>query len=342
MWRLGRAALAAMAFVAASAAAADEFRIKEVNAPAKLDVASLQPGTIYFSDRRSDGSGDGTGLVRFEDWIRAKPQESRILSLYPGYREPVVKVTAHGVTKSIQRKLHMFVAEARFMISRPVRTADLARYARPGFFEKIDPAVKTRPIAQGDAIPLKDPDQAYNAHPERRWCEPGTSCIESRYQLEGKLPMGIRLANKLSEGSKKIPEFIDFQSELRILTPEQAGRYAGLASLTGLDSPMIGVLEQNIFHVNQILQFGKILAVFQQHPSDPGKTVVTAFIALAIKTDVLEKRKEFGAVPVLRNLVPSQVLMGNSSFNTGTSISAGLPAYTRNRAKAIASILERG
>jgi hypothetical protein len=29
-------------------------------------------------------------------------------------------------------------------------------------------------------------------------------------------------------------------------------------------------------------------------------------------------------VPVLRNLLPAQVLMGNSSFNTGTSIrSAG-------------------
>ena len=44
---------------------------------------------------------------------------------------------------------------------------------------------------------------------------------------------------------------------------------------------------------------------------------------------------------VLRNLVPAQVLMGNSSFNTGTSISAGLPDYTRNRIKAIAGLLEK-
>ena len=47
-------------------------------------------------------------------------------------------------------------------------------------------------------------------------------------------------------------------------------------------------------------------------------------------------------VPVLRNMVPSQVLLGNSSFNTGESISAGLPGYARNRAKAIAEIMERG
>jgi len=33
--------------------------------------------------------------------------------------------------------------------------------------------------------------------------------------------------------------------------------------------------------------------------------------------------------------------MGNSSFNVGTSLSAGLPEYTRNRIKAIAEILDR-
>jgi hypothetical protein len=33
--------------------------------------------------------------------------------------------------------------------------------------------------------------------------------------------------------------------------------------------------------------------------------------------------------------------MGNSSFNTGTSISAGLPDYSRNRIKAIAGLLEK-
>jgi hypothetical protein len=46
-------------------------------------------------------------------------------------------------------------------------------------------------------------------------------------------------------------------------------------------------------------------------------------------------------MPVLRNLVPAQVLVGNSSFNTGNSISGGLPVYVRNRVKAIASIIDR-
>jgi hypothetical protein len=35
------------------------------------------------------------------------------------------------------------------------------------------------------------------------------------------------------------------------------------------------------------------------------------------------------------------VISGNSSFNTGNSISSGLPNYARNRLKAIAEILEK-
>jgi hypothetical protein len=100
------------------------------------------------------------------------------------------------------------------------------------------------------------------------------------------------------------------------------------------------VLEQNIFYVNQIMKFGKLFAVFQAHPSDADKTVVTAFMTLAIKARVLDEKREFEKVPVLRNLVPAQVLMGQSSFNSGESISAGLPKYARNEIKTVASLLQ--
>jgi len=39
--------------------------------------------------------------------------------------------------------------------------------------------------------------------------------------------------------------------------------------------------------------------------------------------------------------VPAQVLMGRSSFNSGDSISAGLPKYARNEIRTIADILQR-
>jgi len=190
---------------------------------------------------------------------------------------------------------------------------------------------------RGGAAPNVDPEAAYNRHPTRRWCETGV-CIASHYAFEGKLPLGIRLANKLEEGGKKIAEAMDFQSEIRTLPPQELAA-ANLARLTGLDTAVAGALEQNTFWVNQILTFGKFLAVFQAHPSDPGKTVVTAFMALGIKSDVLEKKKEFEQVPVLRNLVPAQVLAGNSSFNTGSSISAGLPKYARKRIERVSELM---
>jgi hypothetical protein len=46
-------------------------------------------------------------------------------------------------------------------------------------------------------------------------------------------------------------------------------------------------------------------------------------------------------MPVLRNLVPAQVLMGQSSFNSGSSISAGLPKYARNEITTVAGLLAR-
>jgi hypothetical protein len=63
-------------------------------------------------------------------------------------------------------------------------------------------------------------------------------------------------------------------------------------------------------------------------------------MALAIESSVLDKKKDFAMVPVLRNLVPAQVLAGKSSFNTGSSLSAGLPVYARSSVKAIAGLLE--
>jgi hypothetical protein len=147
--------------------------------------------------------------------------------------------------------------------------------------------------------------------------------------------------NKLRETAKKVSDHIDFQSEFAQLAPADIDQ-PGLQQLTLLDTPISGALEQNIFYVNQIMKFGKFLAVFQAHPTDPNKTVVTAFMTLAIDANVFDKKKDFEKVPVLRNLVPAEVLMGKSSFNAGNSISAGLPQYARNEITTIAGLLESG
>ncbi|WP_375453680.1 hypothetical protein [uncultured Methylobacterium sp.] len=324
---------------ATAPAAAGSGRIREVASVTAVDPASLKPGTILFTDHRDTPSAPESGLTPYLDWVRTKPAEAAALAPFPGYREPDYTVTVNGVAKARHEALKVYVAEGRFVVARPPEAIDVSALARLGFVQAMDPAIRHKALDPADATPTKDPAAAFARRPDRPWCEPGTVCIESRYDLEGKLPLGVKLANKLEEGTaKKIAEFVAFQSELRALSPERA---AALAPLTRLDTEVTGGLEQTIFWVNQILRFGKFLAVLQPLPGDPTKTVVTTWMALAIKADVLDRKAEYARVPVLKNLLPAQVLMGHSSFNTGTSISAGLPTYARNRIAAFADALGR-
>src|SRR6516162_7520863 len=189
---------------------AQEFRIQDVTAPAGLAVDGLKPRTIAFLDRPSDELLDpDTGLIRFEDWAQARPLEKQFLTPFPSYVEPNVETTVDGVRKRIKEKLHMYVAQARFALARPPGSIDLAKFVTLPFVESTDPAIKHQLITASEAVSPKDPRAAHNQHPLRRWCEarPVTICIRSKYQFEGKLPLGIQIANKLREGSKKIPDY---------------------------------------------------------------------------------------------------------------------------------------
>jgi hypothetical protein len=335
--RCGLIGLAAFSGSAQTLAA--DFRIEDVPSVTSVPPAQLRANTILFSDRSGGKSTEvETGLIRFEDWARDRPQQKRFLSLFADYVEPTIKVSVHGIVKPYTEKLHMYVVEARFLIGKAASAIDLTRYIGLDVLEKMDPSIKHRIITADQARPNIDPQSAHNRNPARRWCEvPQSICIESRYPLEGKLPVGVRLANKLEEGGKKISEFMEFQSEIRVIPPQDIDQ-SGMAKLAGLEMPVTGALEQTLFDVNQVMQFGKLLAVLQAHPADANKTVATVFMVLGVETDVLQQKKEFANVPVLRNLIPAQVLMGKSSFNSGSSISAGLPSYVRNRISAIAEL----
>ncbi|MBE7199945.1 MAG: hypothetical protein INR70_19360 [Parafilimonas terrae] len=314
-------------------------RVKDVPSVTAVDPASLKTGEILFTDHRDNPSAPENGLIPYLDWQKVRPAEAQALSPYPDYKEPDYTVTLNGVTKPRHETLKVYVAEGRFVVPKAAGSIDLAAFANLGFVQTMDPAIKHKALDSAEVTPNKDPAAAFAKRPDRPWCEGAAACIESRYDLEGKLPLGVRLANKLEEGSaKKIAEFVSFQSELRRLDGTAA---APLTALTKIDTPPIGGIEQTIFWVNQILRFGKFLAVFQPMPNDPNKTVVTAYVALAIKGDVLDRKAEYARVPVLKNLLPAQVLMGNSTFNTGNSISAGLPVYARNRIAAFADAVAK-
>ena len=332
------APLVALAFLA-TPASAQEFRLQEVASLAAIPIGDLKPRSIVFADRPAEELIDpGTGFMRYEDWARGKPVQRQFLGLYPGYSEPDVDLIVGGAKRHYREKLHMYVAEARVTLARPSASLDLTRLVALPFVERLDPAIKHRLITAADLSPPKEAKTVHNQDPQRRWCEGGPICIHSTYKLEGRLPTGIALANKIRDSAKRISDTLEFDSELAVLAPAAA---ADLGKLTGIETPVVGALQQSIFHVNQVMQYGKLLAVFQQHPTDAKQTLATVFIALAIESNVLGKRKEFAQTPILRNLVPALVLGGKSSFNSGNSLSAGLPVYARNRIKAIAAILDK-
>jgi hypothetical protein len=321
-----------------------EFRIDNVSAARKVDATRLAPGAIEFSDHTGAGTGSQAALLPFDDWARRQPIEKKFLALFPNYVEPVIDgeaSSAEPAQKPYTEKLYMYVAQARFMLAKAPGSIDLSRYVTLPFLQKIDSAIKHTLISAADVPTFKDKAGVGNENPDRKWCTglANAICIASTYKLEGKIPLGITLVNKLRD-SKKVADHIDFQSELAALSPADLDQ-SGLQDLTGLNTAVTGVLEQSIFYVNQIMKFGKLFAVFQADPSDANKTVVTAFMSLAIKASVLDEKRELEKVPVLRNLVPAQVLMGESSFNSGESISAGLPKYARNEIRTVAGLLQK-
>ena len=272
--RIGSSCLALVVLATAAFAAAQDYRIEEVRSLTATPINQLKLKTIAFSELKGDEAGDApVALMRFEDWGRVRPVQKQFLSLYPDYAERTVQVTTNGTAKPVKERMHVYVAEARFMVARPAASVPLARYASVQFLERIDPAIKHQVIAPADAMPRKNAEAAHNRNPERAWCEgmaPGI-CIQSRYRFEGKLPAGIQLANKLREqGRKPIVDFIEFQSELRVMSADEI-KAIETAKLTGVDAPVQAALVQNIFWVNQIMQFGKLLAIVQQHPTDPGQ-----------------------------------------------------------------------
>jgi hypothetical protein len=320
---------------------AQEFQLQDQASLAAAQVAELKPKTIVFADQPSAKGEDV--FISYEDWAKAKPLQQQLLSLYPGYAEPNTELVVDGTKRRYSEKLHMYVAEARFVLAKPQGSINLARLATLPFAQQLDPAIKHRVVTADEVVRPKEAKSVYNQNPQRRWCEgrPAVICMHSTYKLEGRLPTGIALANKIREGSRPISDTLEFEGELTLLSPAEVAE-RGLTKLTGLNTPSAGAIEQSIFYVNQVMQFGKLIAIFQQHPSDPNKTVASVFMSLAVESNVLIKRREYVQVPVLRNLVPVQVLAGKSSFNSGKSLSAGLPIYARNQVRAIAAILERG
>ena len=186
------------------------------------------------------------------------------MALFPAYTEPSVDKPAEGGaqgSKKVTEKLYMYVAQARFVLDKAPSAIDLSHYVTLPFLEKIDPAIKHELITAADVTNFKDEAGTGNDNADRKWCTGRTTsiCIQSTYKLEGKIPMGILLVNKLRDSIKKVADHIDFQSEFSALAPADLDP-AGPAAIDHARYPDLGRARTGYFlcqrdhEVRQILR----------------------------------------------------------------------------------------
>jgi hypothetical protein len=200
-------------------ASAQEFQVQEKASLSAVPLAELKPKTIVFTDQ----PGANEVFISYDEWAKAKPLQQQLLSLYPGYSEPNLDIIVDGTKRRYTEKLHMYVAQARFIVAKPQGSINLARLASQPFAEQLDPAIKQRVVTAADVMRTKEAKSVHNQNPQRRWCEgrPTVICLHSTYKLEGRLPVGIALANKIREGGRQISDTLEFEGELTLLSPTE-------------------------------------------------------------------------------------------------------------------------
>jgi len=158
-------------------------------------------------------------------WInpRIKPGERRkVITGIPGKT---------GIVYTLDRQTGELLSAEKFVEVTWADKVDLKTFATLPFVQSIDPSIKHEAIKPADISTAKDEKGNNNRNPDRNWCEGAgvTACIRSSYKLEGKLPIGVALANKLRDSEKKLTDTIEFESEMRLLGAADVGAMERLA-----------------------------------------------------------------------------------------------------------------
>lgn len=182
--------------------------------------------------------------------------------------------------------------------------------------------------------PQREFDLSHLAPQGRSWCDRAdrTLCVESCFLFGKAWGDGVAGANAFIAADDEKKDYgVAFQAEVRYLTSEaEYGNRVPLSLLTGVHTPVRGIVELNMFYFNQVIQFGKVVAVFQEHPKNANQMIVTSLNVIGVKKRTWDS---YGGMV-------AQVLKGNL-MNTGTGLTAGVPVFTQNISKSIIKILEK-
>lgn len=297
--------------------------------------------------------------IPFTEWAAQYPQEKQLLGLFRDYQEPEVTYVKNGAVQTNRIELTMYILTLQFTVNKPASSINLPSLITKETIEKLDPETEHKVIQASETMPAvagrgpvpnykwcknkdyyKLPDLVlpldHLKKGDHAWCsQPGrATCFESCYPLSQVLRWFIGGYNK-RKPANRVAEHKDkgmaMQSEVRYFTNETEFGMK-LAALTGINTPVRGIVETNMFYVNQILQYVKSVSVFQEDPRNPQQIVITTFTAAAVPTSTWSK--DMGVVGLF--------LMGKAAgFNETSGIAAGIPTFAIDMAKSMKIILEK-
>ena len=318
-----------------------------------MKASQLNPQTLFYTQK----------IKSFDAWTEQDADESQVLALFPGYEEPTVAYIKEGERKEIQEKLMMYVVRTKTVLQKPAAQIDVAGMIKLANIKKFDPAIQHVQIntAQlmpnvvgkkdisnfdwcnkgGDYIvrPKKEIDMSHlTGH---QWCQSSdrSTCVESCYIFTPIWQKGVKTAATLMDARATLTGKeadrkdlgVGMQSEIRYyLNEAEYGAGVPLSKLTRINTPVRGIIEQNIFYFNQVFQFGKIVSVLQDKEGDANQTVMSNFIVMGVR------ERSWKKYPMLPD-----ILQGQAIVNTATGLTAGIPVFTQDMSKSIAKLLEQ-
>jgi len=158
----------------------------EVPSMAALSIDQLKPRSIVFNDYRKDELADpATGLIRFEDWARARPLQKQVLSLIRATSSRWSPPRSAASPRLRRKSSRSMWRKARFVLGKPPGGARPHRYVTLAYLERLDPAIKHRVMRRARSMPVKHPELPHLRHPGRDWCAANMQgiCTQSRYKF---------------------------------------------------------------------------------------------------------------------------------------------------------------
>lgn len=305
---------------------------------------------------QEDRTGYWEQILPFSQWVQTT--EGKTLNFFSGFSEPTVQIIENGVSNRKNLKLTIYSTRTQIGIDQKPQAIPIQKMITADLIRKMDTNAKSKQIgpsqtvietvkkgspqnflwcnAQQDKpdffVTQLETNLNHLSRPGAAWCSlSNTNCFETCLALPSgsALEAAIAAYNQMKKPGKDFG--VATQVELRSFQNESEFQNGNLLkNLTKISTPIVGIIEVNIFYFNQILLFGKMLQVFQVDPKDNQKTVLTSLNAFGIRDDSWNHK--IGGPKI------QSVLKSKSKLNVKSGILSGLPQFSFSSAEAFAQI----